>query len=46
MVYHRCKKIMIEGLSISYTMNNISVLTLMAVILVIISLKKFNKRLE
>ena len=40
------KKIMIEGLSISYTMNNISVLTLMAVILVIISLKKFNKRLE
>lgn len=37
---------MIEGLSISYTMNNISVLTLMAVILVIISLKKFNKRLE
>ena len=40
------KKIMIEGLSISYAQGEMSILMLMAVILLLISLKKFNKRLE
>ena len=40
------KKIMIEGLSISYAQGEMGILMLMAVILLLISLKKFNKRLE
>ena len=40
------KKIMIEGLSISYAQGEMSILMLMAVVLLLISLKKFNKRLE
>ena len=40
------KKIMIEGLGISYAQREMGILMLMAVVLLIISLKKFNKRLE
>ncbi len=40
------KKIMIEGLSISYAQGEMSILMLMAVVLLLISLKKFYKRLE
>ena len=40
------KKIMIEGLSISYAQGEMGILMLMAVVLLLISLKKFNKRLE
>lgn len=40
------KKIMIEGLSISYARREIGILLLMATILIIVSLKKFKKRLE
>lgn len=40
------KKIMIEGLSISYAQKELGILVLMAVALMAISLKKFNKRLE
>ena len=35
---------MIEGLSISYAQGEMSILMLMAVVLLLISLKKFNKR--
>jgi ABC-2 type transport system permease protein len=37
---------MIEGLSISYAQGEMGILMLMAVVLLLISLKKFNKRLE
>ena len=40
------KKIMIEGLGISYAQREMGILMLMAVVLLLISLKKFNKRLE
>lgn len=40
------KKIMIEGLGISCVRHEIGVLLLMAIILMIVSLKKFKKRLE
>ncbi|MCD7925068.1 MAG: ABC transporter permease [Bacteroides sp.] len=40
------KKIMIEGLSISFVWKDICILILLATILMGISLKKFNKRLE
>lgn len=40
------KKIMIEGLGIGYARNEIGILMLMAVVLMAVSLKKFNKRLE
>lgn len=40
------KRIMIEGLSISYAQEEIIILILMAVVLMAISLKKFKKRLE
>lgn len=46
MVYCRNQEIMIEGLSISYAQGEMSILMLMAVVLLLISLKKFNKRLE
>lgn len=40
------KKIMIEGLGINCVRHEIGVLLLMAIILMIVSLKKFKKRLE
>lgn len=40
------KRIMIEGLSISYARIEIGILIGMAIILMTVSLKKFNKRLE
>lgn len=40
------KKIMIEGLGIGYARNEIGILMLMAVVLMAVSLKKFNERLE
>lgn len=40
------KRIMIEGLDIGYVRGELGVLVLMAVILMTVSLKKFNKRLE
>jgi len=40
------KKIMIEGLSISYAMKELTILIGMAVILITVSLKKFKYRLE
>lgn len=40
------KKLMIEGLSITYAFKEIAILSAMALILIVVSLKKFNKRLE
>lgn len=40
------KRIMIEGLSIGYARKEISILILMAILLMVVSLKKFKKRLE
>lgn len=40
------KRIMIEGLSISFAFKQIAILLGMATVLIIISLKKFKKRLE
>lgn len=40
------KKLMIEGLSISYVTKELIILLVMALVLMAISLKKFNKRLE
>ena len=40
------KKIMIEGLDISFVLKEIGILSVMAITLVVISLKKFNDRLE
>lgn len=40
------KKLMIEGLGIAYVFNEIAILLAMAIILMAVSLKKFNKRLE
>lgn len=40
------KKIMIEGLGISYVGSEIGMLIVLAIILMTVSLKKFNKRLE
>jgi ABC-2 type transport system permease protein len=40
------KKIMIEGLSISYAMKELAILLAMAFVLITISLKKFKHRLE
>ncbi len=40
------KKIMIEGLDISFVLKEIGILSVMAITLLVISLKKFNDRLE
>jgi ABC-2 type transport system permease protein len=40
------KKIMIEGLDISFVLKEIGILSFMAFVLLIVSLKKFNDRLE
>lgn len=40
------KKIMIEGLDVRLVIEEISILTAMAVLLLVVSLKKFNNRLE
>ena len=40
------KKLMIEGVSISFAWKEISILIIMAIILISISLKKFKNRLE
>ena len=40
------KKIMIEGLDVSFVLKEIGILSFMAFVLLIVSLKKFNDRLE
>ena len=40
------KKVMIEGLGITYVAKEIIILSVMALVLIAVSLKKFNKRLE
>jgi len=40
------KKIMIEGLEVTFVLKEIGILTLMGFTLLVISLKKFNDRLE
>lgn len=40
------KKLMIEGLGITYASKEIIILLVMALLLIVVSLKKFNKRLE
>jgi ABC-2 type transport system permease protein len=40
------KKVMIEGLGITYALKEVAILSAMAVVLVVVSLKKFKYRLE
>ena len=40
------KKVMIEGLGITYVLKEVAILSAMAVVLVVVSLKKFKYRLE